>query len=120
MIKTEAHKYSLSKRLYRLCCIRVIGCYRRLNRKAAVYTSADKKDIHLYNGLVKRTFRLSPNVVCMDYKNMITGQQLLRALEPEAIVTINGKEYNVGGLYGQKEKAYLLPEWVDEFFQRRK
>lgn len=83
--------------------------------KAAVYTSVDKKDIHLYNGLVKRTFRLSPNLVCTDYKNMITGQQLLRAVMPEAVITINGNEYNVGGLYGQKEKAYLLPEWLDKF-----
>ena len=83
--------------------------------KAAIYQSVDKKDIILYNGLVKRSFRLSPNVVCIDYKNMITGQQLLRALKPEAIVTINGKEYNVGGLYGQKEKAYLLPEWIADF-----
>lgn len=46
---------------------------------------------------------------------MVTGQQLLRAVMPEAIVNINGKEYNVGGLYGQKEKAYLLPEWLDTF-----
>jgi hypothetical protein len=46
---------------------------------------------------------------------MINGQQLLRALKPEAIVVINGKEYNVGGLYGQKEKAYLLPEWIADF-----
>lgn len=84
-------------------------------QKAQVYKSADSKDIILYNGLVKRTFRLSPNMVCTDYKNMITGQQLLRATMPEAVVTINGKEYNVGGLYGQKEKAYLLPEWVDKF-----
>ena len=29
---------------------------------------------------------------------------------PEAVIDINGKEYNVGGQYGQKEKAYLLPE----------
>jgi hypothetical protein len=86
-----------------------------VKQKAAVYTSPGKKDIHLYNGLVKRSFRLLPNVVCTDYKNMITGQQLLRALAPEAVLTINGKEYNVGGLYGQKEKAYLLPEWVDSF-----
>ena len=34
---------------------------------------------------------------------------------PEAVITINGKDYNVGGLYGQKEKAYLLPEWLDNF-----
>jgi len=83
--------------------------------KAQVLRSENNKDIILYNGLVKRTFRLSPNVACTDYKNMITGQQLLRALEPEAILTINGKEYNVGGLHGQKEKAYLLPEWLDKF-----
>lgn len=82
---------------------------------ARFFSSADKKDIILYNGLVKRTFRLYPNVVCTDYKNMVTGQQLLRAVMPEAIVNINGKEYNVGGLYGQKEKAYLLPEWLDTF-----
>ena len=84
-------------------------------QKAAIYSSADKKGIILNNGLVKRTFRLSPNLVCTDYTNMITGQQLLRAIAPEAVITINGKEYNVGGLYGQKEKAYLLPEWLDHF-----
>lgn len=86
-----------------------------VSTKAQVLHSENKKDIILYNGLVKRTFRLSPNVVCTDYKNMITGQQLLRAVMPEAIVTINDKEYNVGGLYGQKEKAYLLPEWLNDF-----
>ena len=84
-------------------------------QKAGIYTSVDKKDIILYNGLLKRTFRLAPNLVCTDYKNMITGQQLLRAVMPEAVIDINGKEYNIGGLYGQKEKAYLLPEWLDNF-----
>ncbi|WP_220494742.1 alpha-galactosidase [Lacibacter sediminis] len=83
--------------------------------KAALYSSVDKKDIILYNGLVKRVFRLTPNVVCTDYINLITGQQLLRAIMPEASITINGKEYNVGGLHGQKEKAYLLPEWVNSY-----
>ncbi|PIH03027.1 hypothetical protein CS542_03040 [Pedobacter sp. IW39] len=28
-------------------------------------------------------------------------------------MTINGKPYNVGGLYGQKQKAYLLNQWLD-------
>lgn len=83
--------------------------------KATVYHSGDNKDIVLYNGLVKRTFRLLPNLACIDYKNMVTGQQLLRALMPEAVININGREYNVGGLYGQKEKAYLLPGWLDSF-----
>jgi hypothetical protein len=86
-----------------------------VKQKAAVYKSVDGKDIILYNGLMKRSFRLLPNVACIDYKNMMNGQQLLRAVSPEARLTINGKEYNVGGLHGQKEKAYLLPEWVDAF-----
>ncbi|MEP7317338.1 MAG: alpha-galactosidase [Panacibacter sp.] len=82
---------------------------------AEVYKSADGKDIILYNGLLKRTFRIAPNVACTDYKNLSNGQQLLRAVKPEARLTINGEEYNVGGLYGQKEQAYLIPAWVDKF-----
>ena len=85
--------------------------------KAAVYKSQDGRDLILYNGLVKRSFRISPNVACIEYKNMVNGQQLLRAVKPEAIIKIDGKEVNVGGLYGQKENAYLKPEWVDQFVQ---
>ena len=84
------------------------------NRKATVYKTADGKDIILFNGLVKRTFRLQPNVACIEYKNISNGQQLLRAIKPEASLIINGKNYNIGGLYGQKENAYLLPGWVDD------
>jgi hypothetical protein len=81
--------------------------------KAGVYAMPNGKDIVLYNGLVKRVFRMQPNAACTDYTNMVSGQQLLRSVKPEARVTINGKAYNIGGLHGQKENAYLLPEWVD-------
>ena len=83
-------------------------------QKAAVFCTADKKDLILYNGLVKRTFRIQPNVACTDYLNLQNGQQLLRAVKPEARLVIDGKPYNVGGLYGQKEQAYLLPAWVND------
>ncbi|WP_199748300.1 alpha-galactosidase [Pedobacter sp. KBW01] len=83
--------------------------------KAQVTKSADGKDIVLQNGLLKRVFRLSPNLACIDYTNLNTGQQLLRSVREEARLTINGKTYNIGGLTGQTEKAYLLPEWVDGF-----
>jgi len=83
--------------------------------KALAYYSHDKKDIVLYNGLLKRTFRLQPNLACVGYENMSNGQQLLRSVKPEAEVMINGISYNVGGLYGQKENAYLIPEWLDNF-----
>jgi hypothetical protein len=86
-----------------------------IKEQAAVYKTNDGKDIVLYNGLVKRVFRLSPNVTCIDYKNVSNGQQLLRAVKAEARLTIDGNNYNVGGLYGQHENAYLLPEWIDGF-----
>ena len=87
--------------------------------KANIYISPSGRDIILNNRLVNRAFRLSPNVACTEFKNMVTGQQLLRAVMPEVAITINGKEYNVGGLYGQKEKAYLLPEWLDTLVSKK-
>lgn len=86
-----------------------------VTQKATVYRSSDGKEIVLCNGLLKRSFRVTANLVCTDYRNMITGQQLLRAIMPEAALTINGKAVSVGGVYGQKERAYLLPEWLNGF-----
>ncbi len=83
--------------------------------KAGIFKSSNGKDIVLYNGLVRRIFRLQPNAACIDYKNLGNDQQLLRAVQPEARITVDGTEYNVGGLYGQTEKAYLLPSQVDRF-----
>ena len=81
--------------------------------RAGVYRSEDGKEIVLCNGLLKRTFRIQPNVACVNFVNLSNGEQMLRAIEPEARLIINGKPVNIGGLYGQKEKAYLLREWVD-------
>ncbi|MEY4336923.1 MAG: hypothetical protein RLZZ45_1842 [Bacteroidota bacterium] len=84
-------------------------------QKAGVYQSQNGKDIILYNGLVKRSFRIAPNLACIDFTNLSSGQQLLRAIRPEALITINGEQLAVGGLVGQKEKAYLMPSWIDGF-----
>lgn len=86
-----------------------------VKQPAAVYSNKERNEIILYNGLVKRRFVIDKNLVCTEYKNMYTGQQLLRALSPEARLIINGKSYAVGGLSGQKEKAYLLPQWIQDF-----
>ena len=61
--------------------------------------------ITLNNSLVKRAFVIQPNLACFDFVNLSTGQQLLRALKPEAQIKIDGKEYVIGGLKGQKENA---------------
>jgi hypothetical protein len=81
--------------------------------RAEIFRSADGKEIILYNGLVRRSFRIQPNLACIDYKNLITGQQLIRRVAPEARIHIDGKAYDVGGLTGQKQNAYLLNEWLD-------
>lgn len=83
--------------------------------KATVEPADNGKDLVLKNGLVKRAFRLQPNAACIGYENLSNGQQLLRAVKPEAVLVIDNRKYNVGGLYGQKEQAYLLPEWVGTF-----
>ncbi|MGJ1420941.1 alpha-galactosidase [Sphingobacterium spiritivorum] len=80
--------------------------------KAEIYETKDRADVILDNGLIRRSFRLAPDLVCYDYSNLRTGQQLIRAVEPEAWVNINGTDYAVGGLDGQREKAYLLTEWL--------
>ena len=86
-----------------------------INTKANVYQREKEGDLVLYNGLVRRSFKLSPNFACYDFQNMATGQQLLRAIRPEAKLIIEGKEYNVGGVVGQQEKAYLQQEWMKGF-----
>ena len=83
--------------------------------KAQVLVDRDQKNITLYNGLIKRVFRIQPNVACIDYENLSNGQQLLRAIKPEASVTIDGRLYNIGGLYGQTENAYLQADSIDRY-----
>ncbi len=80
--------------------------------KPAVYFDERKKNIILHNGYVKRSFRISPNLACIDYTNLSNHQQLIRAVSPEAKLFIDGTEYNVGGLKGQKEKAYLTEQMM--------
>src|SRR5258708_38166295 len=83
-------------------------------QKAEVFTHDNGKELILSNGLLKRVFRLQPNLACVSFKNMSNGQELLRSVKAEARINIDGKEVPVGGLYGQKENAYLLPAWLDQ------
>ena len=66
----------------------------------------------LDNGLVRRVLQTSPNAATVAFDNRMTGESLLRAVGPEATLTLDGQAYSVGGLRGQPNRAYLLPEWV--------
>lgn len=73
----------------------------------------DGREIVLSNGLISRTFRLAPNAATVAYDNLMRGESIIRGVKPEAIVELDGQKYEVGGLQGQVEYAYLLPEWID-------
>ena len=71
------------------------------------------RNIVLRNGLIRRTLRLQPNAATVAYDNLMTGASILRGVKPEAMVRSTGDRFNIGGLRGQVEYAYLRPEWVD-------
>jgi len=82
--------------------------------KAGVYRTDHADEIVLDNGLIRRTFRVAPNAATVGLDNLMTGQAVLRGVKPEAVVRIDGVRYEVGGLKGQPNYAYLTPEWLDQ------
>jgi hypothetical protein len=70
--------------------------------------------IHLENGLVRRSFFLTPNAATVDLRNLVTGEAVLRAVRPEASIVIDGRPFDVGGLLGQVEQGYLLDSWLPQ------
>ncbi|MHA1731106.1 MAG: alpha-galactosidase [Promethearchaeota archaeon] len=84
-------------------------------RPTGVFRGNDETEIVLSNGLIRRVFRVRPNGCTVAFDNLVTGEPVIRGVKPEAVVELDGNRYNVGGLVGQVEYAYLRPEWVDSF-----
>ena len=63
---------------------------------------------------MRRAFLLAPNAATVACDDLRRDASLLRAVRPEARVTLDEREYTVGGLVGQREQGYLLPAWLDE------
>ncbi len=70
-------------------------------------------EIALENGLIRRTFRITPNAATVALDNLMTGESMLRAVKPEAVIEIDGHVWNIGGLVGQPNLAFLRPDWLD-------
>lgn len=68
--------------------------------------------VTISNGLISRTFSLSPDGATTGFSNLMTGNELIRAVKPEAIMTVNGNSIRVGGLTGQPVNNYLAEEWI--------
>lgn len=85
---------------------------------AKLYRSDHPQELVLSNGLIARRFRLAPNAATVGLINLMTGEDLLRAIKPEARLTLRkGTDkptvVDIGGLTGQPNLAYLTPEWID-------
>jgi len=75
----------------------------------------EKNDVlTLSNSLISRSFSLKPDGATISFENLMTGARLIRAIKPEAIITINGRQLRVGGLSGQPVKNYLREEWISK------
>ncbi|MFT7487069.1 MAG: hypothetical protein ACI9F9_002928 [Candidatus Paceibacteria bacterium] len=81
---------------------------------AAIQFEEEDGRIVLQNGLVSRTWLLKPNAVCVGLDDLMSGASLLRAVNPEARLTIDGIEHAIGGLIGQPNRAFLLERWQSE------
>ena len=71
------------------------------------------KDIVLTNGLLLRRWRIEPDVATTHVTLLTTGENFVRGVKPEARLVLDSDTLNVGGLSGQPEYGYLLPEWLD-------
>jgi hypothetical protein len=84
-----------------------------VERATGVFRGADDRELVLDNGLIRRTFRLVPNAATVALDDLRTEASLLRGVKPEARVTLDGVPFDVGGLSGQPNLAYLRAEWLD-------
>lgn len=83
-----------------------------IDAKARLYKDGDGHLV-LSNGLVSRTFSVTPNGATVALERLSTNESFLRSVRPEAELVIDGIRFDVGGLVGQPIHNYLLPEWLE-------
>lgn len=80
--------------------------------KARIYRDEEGQTVHLDNGLLRRSILVTPTAATIALDDLMTGRSLLRAVQPEAKVVLDGVAHDIGGLTGQPNLAYLDPQWV--------
>ncbi len=77
-----------------------------------VHLDQDTRLLSIQNGLIELTFTTSPNCALVGFKNLVTDESMLRAVSPLGDVTLAGNRYDIGGLQGQPDRAFLRADWV--------
>ena len=76
--------------------------------KAEIRQDKPSQRLVLSNGIASRVFYLGhDSVSTLKIINETDQRNLLRAIRPELELTLNGKDYLVGGLAGQPNHAFL-------------
>lgn len=81
--------------------------YESLSLQVTLVKSGDR--ISLTNGLITRQFTLSPAFGTVEYRSEIESRSIIRAINDEAKLTLDGVDYGVGGLrvVNSSTHAYL-------------
>jgi len=79
---------------------------------ARIEETEDRNVVTLTNGLISRSFATRPNFATTGFQNLMTGASILRGVKPEAAISVEGRRFEVGGLKGQPDYAYLDPAWI--------
>ncbi len=77
--------------------------------KARVLRGDSDQALVLDNGLVRRTFRLEPNVASVAIDHLGTGESFLRSARAEGLIEVDGHALAIGGLSGQRVHNFLTP-----------
>lgn len=82
--------------------------------QVALAADGQSARLALGNGLISRSFFVGPNLACYSYRNLRNRAEFLRAIKPEMRLKLDGTWYDVGGLLGQPERAYLVEAWLGD------
>ncbi|MBX3120483.1 MAG: hypothetical protein KF784_15600 [Fimbriimonadaceae bacterium] len=78
-----------------------------------VFHDREQNSLILANGLVARRFFTHPTGLgTFSIENLVSQETLVRAVRPEALLTLNGTEYTIGGYSGQPDSGYFLLDWL--------
>jgi hypothetical protein len=66
----------------------------------------------LDNGLFRLELRIGDALALVSLRQGVVGRELLRAAAPLGAFVLDGKAVAVGGIPGQGNHAFLLPEWA--------
>lgn len=67
----------------------------------------------LTNGLLLRRWRIAADIATTHLTLLTNNDNYLRGVKPEAELVMDGDTVRIGGLLGQPEYGYLLPEWLE-------